>query len=548
MDAMRWSTASWLLFVCACGDNVQGALPPSYTATLTSAEPSRVRVTAGNSVTIWYDGELPRDLLVDINGVAASVTYSEPAEQVFAIYAPPLDPTNEGFVRVAVADRNTNKELALGDHVLTYFALPAAPVFEKDPTVVSNLGVTVHPELTAGVCARHGHYRLANQGDRYVTVTGTSSTDPAFTLDGCAAGTRLGLGQQCQLQICFGSTVTGSHASTITVQTDAGDFTANVSNPVSAPTTDLDPTFHGTGALVLDQLDWYDGRGIARPDGNGIAIWSRWQTISVDASGARTDHTFFTNINGFLVNWFRNMRAAAAGNGIYAVVGDGDGGSISTILHYDDALEPDTAFGEIDLPIADQTLGYWRGVELSGGRILAIGSQGVVAISKATRQIDTTWGANGRFTYTSEYRGESVVDSQGRLYLVLDSGVIRLTPSGALDSTFSNADARVIAIDASDRIYVGSATRAARLSSTGSDAVTYVSGAATDDIAVDASGRVYVVSAGSVMRYANDGTSDRSLGFGSTRSIVCPASGSCYLLGVDHAQYLVENYVLRLAD
>jgi hypothetical protein len=237
---------------------------------------------------------------------------------------------------------------------------------------------------------------------------------------------------------------------------------------------------------------------------------------------------------------------------VYGLLGDSSGGTYSTIVRFDESGVRDATFGQIDLP-ADA--GYYDGLELApGGRILAIGSQSVVAI--AGSGIDASWGINGRAALDGTFRGVSAIDSQGRLYVGLADHVVRFTAAGTPDASFAYSGAvGALAVDAQDRVFVGGASSADRLDDTGAVSTSLAAPAAVTDIAFDSLGRVYVTARGQTLRYGADGMFDRSLGMGSTHAVRCGGQSKCWLFGVEeHATPMEqefdiqEMYVLRLAD
>jgi len=543
---MRWLACAWLVVV-GCFDP-----PPfpasTYDVTLLTASPDTVPVHGNEQVTITYKGELPSAYEVLLDRLPTNPFNFDPMTRQFTFQAPPHV---EGPVRLSLRDLDNGQELAANTDLLSYYAMPATPLFETAEFVEGNLDWALHPEL-AESCARRASLYLTNIGDKPLTLTNVTSSDLAFTIglppEGCQG---LDYYENCNLTLCFTSAIVGPHLTTLTAKTSAGDALLATEAMVLGPQFGLDASFDGGGVRIIPNQPWYDGRGIARPDGNGLAIWTHSQAISVGASSLWATHDVFTTINGFNVDWLRGMRAGAPGGGIYALVGDANGGSISAILHFTDDVTPDTSFAEIDLPI-DGTLGYYRGLELApGGRLLAIGSGGVLALVNGV--VDTTYGTAGKTTFPpAQFRGESVIDSQGRLYVVLDDRVLRLTANGAIDSTFTyTGTPKVIAIASNDFVYIGTPDRVARLTDTGTELL--LGSFPTDDIAIDGADQIFIVTGGFVRRY-NFGSFSGTLGYGTARSVVCPPTGTCYILGTNNdttaypLAYYYENYVLRLGS
>lgn len=538
--------------LCACLVVAGCFNPPAPLSELrirmVSASPAAVSIHGGQRVTVFYEGELPSNFVFELDGVVVDQVDVSPLAHMLSFSAPTHA---EGAVALAIYDADSSELVDKDASLLSYYKLPAVPQLLFVPSD-SNFDFALHGELV-GSCARLADLQLTNVGDEPLTLYSGNTDDLTFRFQPIACPSLAYL-DTCAMRLCYDEPTAGVHFGTAVAATSAGDAAVGVQASTLSPIGNLTTTFGGDGGIVIDRTQpWYDGRGVIRPDG-GLATWTHSQVIAVDANGTEHDYSLATTISSVAVDWVRGMRAGAVNAGIYVLIGDAGGGSYSAILHLTDAGVPDSPFTEIDLPRGG-FVNYYRGLELVGSRLLALGDFGVVAISLATGQVDTTYGTNGWFGFPSQFRGESALDSQGQLYVVLDDRVLKLKTNGSVDSTFAyTGTPRVITIDSADNVYIGDGTHGERLTTTGSVIALYSGTTTVDDVAVDSSSRVYVVSAGVVRRFTFAGSLESEQGYGTTRSIACPPSGGCYLLGVnvdpspDPLPTYFENYVLRLAN
>jgi hypothetical protein len=540
---MRWLACAWLVTV-GCFE------PPPfhgpYDVTLTGASPSTIPVHGGTFVTVSYEGDLPPQFTVGVDLTSLAPLDVDLASKRFTFQAPLHE---RGDVVLSIIDVENQRAVASSEGLLSYYPAPAQPQLVVSPDE-GNFDWPLHPELST-TCSRRQDMYLVNNGDEPFTITGVSSTNPLFAPMFKQSCSTLGYFDNCLLSVCFGATQPGEHYATISVMTNVGDAAASVHANVLPTTGGFDPTFHGGGVAFNRVEIWGDAGGIARPDGNGVAIWQRPNAISIDASGLETKHDVQLAYNGYLLRSMRSMRAGPPGTGIYGLIDETSFGTVGAILHFSDDVTPDAAFNKIYLPV-DPALNYYHGIEVGpNGRLFVIGSLGVLAFKNGV--VDTTWGSNGKVQYGTGSSGVSAIDSQGRLYVALTNRVVRFDTNGVM-TTFYSGDSRALAIDSSDRVYVGLGTYAARLSATGTEEAFYTTGSPINDIAIDGSGRVYTQSNFYIQRFAENGTLDRYFQFELMTNVICPLSGHCYVIGYDRdesfnaLQYSYDNFVVRLAD
>lgn len=511
------------------------------------ASPAAVSIHGGQAVNLLYDGELPSNFAIALDGTVIYPVDVQPLDHTFSFTAPTHA---EGYVTLAVYDIDTSELVDQNPFLLSYYKLPGAPRLQFVPAY-SNFDFPVHSELNDN-CARVADLLLTNDGDEPFSVMYGATDNPAFMFQpvSCAP---VGFRDECSMRVCYNQKIGGSYSATAVAVTEVGDSAVGVQATTLTPIPNLDGNFGGDGGVVIHRAQpWYDGRGIVRPDG-GLETWTQSNAIAVEVYGAEHDYDVATTVHSVTADWLRGMRAGPTGSGIYALIGDSSGGANSAILHFTDAGAPDFTFSQIDLPNAGTPITYYRGLELVGSRILAIGDFGVLAIKNGS--VDTTYGTSGATTFPTQFRGESAVDSQGNLYVVLDDRVLKLTAAGAIDNTFAyTGTPRAITIDAADNVFVADGTHATRLAATGSGVALYSGTTTVDDVAVDSLARVYVVSGGVIRRFSFAGALEAIVGFNSARSVACPPSGGCYLLGVnvdttpDPLPTYFENYVLKQAN
>lgn len=75
-----------------------------------------------------------------------------------------------------------------------------------------------------------------------------------------------------------------------------------------------------------------------------------------------------------------------------------------------------------------------------GGRIILVGRNTARAYT-AARAVDPAYGVDGiaSFFASGQFEGPTAIDTQGRLYLGVTTGVLRLLADGAVDPGFSYA-------------------------------------------------------------------------------------------------------------
>jgi hypothetical protein len=541
---MRWLACAWLLVV-GCFEPPDG---PTYRVTLVTANPPVVSVHGGEWVTVVYDGELPELIAVDVDGMFSPVISHDPDSRTFTISAPVH---GEGAVSIGVIDVERGRRMAFEPDFLAFKLMPALPAFALSPSADLSLSWPLHSELSRP-CARGGDGYLANYGDAPLTLTGLRSTNDAFTIESSPCGT-LAYADSCTFRVCFTSATPGLHTATLVASTDAGEVEKTVQATVTPALSGLDSTFDGGGVVFDEGNDSYSGTGVPGP--SGILTWARARAIAIDAAGIETHRDLSLFVGGTPANQIMAMRTDASGSGVYALLVNSNVLAYGMIAHFDDALVLDSSPGaQVELPYESGNPYYDLQVAPSG-RVLAIGSVGVVAIANGA--VDTTYGTSGRAAFPGYFSYSSVIDSQGRLYAALTNRLVRIAANGTVDGSFVyNFSVDALAIDSADRVYVQRDFNIARLTETGSEAVTIATTLLGYELAIDASGRIYVVSGNTVSRFTN-GAFETTLGYGTEHSVICPPNGACYLLGVDMvptipfssgpADYL-EKYVLRLAD
>jgi hypothetical protein len=542
---VRWLACVWLLVV-GCFDP---PTEPPYKIKLLSAEPSVVALHGNDLVTVRYSGELPEHMAVLVDDTSGTVVDEDVVAHTFTLSTPVHA---EGVVRVSLVNLDKGRVVASNPVLMTYRRQPATGILSSS-SGEATLAWPLHPELVRP-CARGGDVYFENVGDDPLTVTGARSSIPEITIEDVASCGPLLYTEYCTIRVCFASAVPGTHTASVTVSTTEGDVVGTVSATVLDPRPGLDPTFDGGGVVVSSDDYAFSGTGAPRPDGNGIVTWSRARMIVLDHLGVETDRDVSAMVAGAPVDWIRAMRAGPPGAGIHALVVNTNDIAIATVVHLDDAGVPDGT--QVNLPY-DAANPYYE-LQLAGGRILAIGFASVMAMANGV--IDTTYGVNGRTFFGSSYDNANAIDSQGRLYVALASGLRRLTTNGVFDSNFSYPHVITgLAIDSLDRVYVLNGNRIVRLTSTGVEELS-ISAAFGNGLTIDGSDRIYEQIGASVARYTNgvlDGTFGFDDMFAAGTSTVCPASGACYLLGYNNLVQIglragppssYEPYVLRLAD
>ncbi|HUS28468.1 MAG TPA: hypothetical protein VMZ53_08165 [Kofleriaceae bacterium] len=537
---MRWLACAWLLVV-GCFDPPTG---PPYKIKLLSADPPVVSVHGGEWVTIGYTGELPESYAVVVDELVGTVILEDRDAHTFTLSVPAHP---DGDVLITVVNIDRDRVVASNGELLSYQRVAGMPHLTTSSSTDDTLGWDLHPEL-ARPCARAGYVYLENIGDDPLTFAAARSTNAEFTIDSAMCDA-LEYGEACAIGVCFSSTVPGFHAASIIVSTSAGELAASVQGNVTAATAGLDPTFHGGGVVLSSGEESFYGHAIRRPDGNGIVTWSRTRGMALDVAGHEIARDLTGHIGTAPADWVIAIRAGAPGEGFDALVANTNNFAMAILVHLDDSF---ALVSQTDLPF-DSANPYYDLQRAPSGRILAIGSKAVVAIANGV--VDTTYGTNGRVVLPGTYNNRSVIDSQGRLYAVVSSSLIRITANGTVDGSFGYGNSLLaLTVDSTDRVFVVTGSNVVRLSETGYGELS-IPATYADDIAIDASGRIYLVGSGRVYRYS--GGTQELIGYDTTYSVVCPSSGACYLLGANMltvhpftttAPSYYEPYVLRLAN
>lgn len=495
----------------------------------------------GLKVTGTYSEKLPEGVYYGVDVYSGTVTTSVTATRV--------DDTHLTFEIPPAVDTPGPIDLGLRidfhapqsqtPNAAKYIETPAEPHIAP-VMFTSSLWFPLHPELDRP-CARSALFQLSNGGDAPFTIT--STTAPAgFSIDTtmCAGPREYG---SCEVHACFSSSTPGAVSGMLTFQTTAGDVSIPLSATVLQPAIGIDPSFHGTGAVLLDHLPSY-GYDVTAIDG-GILLWGPpFGVERLDSDGVLHNVPVPIEVNGFLAN--RVFGVAPAADGTYVMVGDQSGGSYSAVVRFDSAWNRDDTFGQVDLPYTSY---YTALARQSSGRLLAMSRTTIVAY-KSGGAPDPSYGNAGRREIGDGFKGSFAVDTQDRLYLVLDgASIIRLTAAGNLDGTFAySGTIGAIAVDAADRLYVATPTGIVRLDETGT-ATTVVANVDARDLAI--TDKLYVVtSTQGTRRYTLDGTLEQAVGFSSASHARC-ASGACWVYGVQTGSYMQsfanEQYVVKLA-
>ena len=531
-----WAVIALIAGACSPNDHPVVAQEPLR---LTYASPATIGLHGGTTVTVAYSGTIPEHAVVRVTG-NPQVTIDPVADTFQFVSAQHA----AGPATIEIDDANDDL-LASDSTLLTYVPLPVhLTAVGSGPT---NLAEPLHPELVTP-CARFSSVVVQNTGETEMNMLTATSTAPEFSAvpdDTCLPLTPNG---QCTVKFCFSSTAPGAWTGAVTLHTGGDDFI----EPMSATVAPLTPDVSFARLGNTDGF-WNDTAG-ATATGTGIVGWGSAELFVVDTMGDVVGESVTAMVNGFLANSIRGVRGGPPLTGFFVLIGDDSGGSWSTILHFDDAGTRDAAFGQLDLPFGAG--GYYWGLERAeSGRLLAIAGDPIAVVALANGAVDTSYGTSGVTTVpTGAFAGRSAIDSQGRLYLGLGSSAVRLTASGAIDSSFTfTSVVAAVAVDSSDRPYVASGTTVQRLTDTGAPQLTIDTGALVSDVAVDGSGRIYATVNGVVQRYDATGTLDRDLGWDTSRATRCVFGQHCWIVGVDSVDAgdgvtFNQPYVLQLAD
>ena len=290
----------------------------------------------------------------------------------------------------------------------------------------------------------------------------------------------------------------------------------------------------------------FTSHSITNAAGDHLFIWSNANLAILDATGAEQDQVEDMAL--------LDMRATTAGAGLYVL---GLAAGTYYVEHFDDLGTRDTAFGQIALPAGNA---YYAIQIAPGGRILAVGPNGVAAISAGA--LDTSWGTNGVAAITTMATFPfTAIDSLGRLYIAYSEHVTRLTTSGAIDSgfAFGGTEISAVAIDQNDHVLIGTAQTGTNgfadvLDTSGGVIGTWDTGQPgfVTDLAVDVNGGLYATASYVATRFG--GFSSGPVGFVGATGVRCGRTGPCWVTGVT---ILVdpngtggpnENWVARLAN
>ncbi len=486
----------------------------------------------GGDVELRFDGAMPSGQAVHVNGVAATLDGTTLHVPATASGIAPLS--------ITIGD-DPGQPVASLDCAGHYAEAPDSVALAETP---AGLAVPLHPEL-AHDCARVGFVQIANTGDApfviFPSLTGSPGFSTYFPQDECPLPMFF---DSCQIEMCFSSAVSTTHQAHLvvpsTVTTASLDFTATVLPPT--PGLDL-AMWRPYTTLYQEQV-----RGVTSLPGGAVAVWDEAPAIvfeTVSATGVPVLHAMGP-VTSASQAAFRTLRAGAAGQGIYAVVGDP---THHALIHFDDAGSRDTAFGEVAL--AGDSYVAASAIQVQPGRALVIGNATVTAVL-ASGALDTSWGTAGVVDFSAHgtFTGASALDGSGRLYVVTASGVIRIAASGAIDPGFGYAGTVTALAMAGGSPVVAAGGAIVRLDDTG--APTALPLAASPqlarpivDLGVDAGGQLYLVTDdGQLVRYAATGQLDGVRGFDGARHLACPASGDCAVVGVANG---LDRYLIELA-
>jgi hypothetical protein len=495
----------------------------------------------GAKVTATYSETLREDEYYGVDVYSGTVTTSVVATRIDDTHLTfDMPPAIDAPAPIDLAlRRNFNAPDSRTHDAAKYIETPADP--HLAPVMFSStLWFPVHPELDRA-CARSGNFQFRNDGDAPITIT-SASAPSGFSIDTTMCPSRILYGQ-CVVRACFSSTTPGTASGMLTLETTAGNVSLPISATVLAPSMGLDPSFHGTGAVLLDHLPSY-GYDVTAVAG-GLLLWGPpFGLERLDSDGVLYSVPVPLTVNGFQAN--RVFGVAPAPDGTYVMVGDQSGGSYSALVRFDSAWNRDDTFGQVDLPITSY---YTALARQSSGRLLAMSRTTVVAY-KSGGAPDPSYGNAGRREIGDGFKGAFAVDTQDRLYLVLDgASIIRLTAAGNLDGTFAySGTIGAIAVDAADRLYITTPTGIVLLDETGA-ATTVIANVDARDLAI--TDKLYVVtSSQGTRRYTLDGTLEQAVGFSSASHARC-GSGACWIYGVQTGSYMQsfanEQYVVKLA-
>ena len=506
---------------------------------------------AGGDVRVYFAGaDAPAYGYVAINGVSF-VAQPVEGERFVVVHAPPLaSPTTAAVPIHLAADFLYPAETPSGFRHLTdelsgageYRATPAAPSLTPSSGYWwNNLDVPLHPELDA-LCARTRRYDLSNSGETPLEVSSISVVgDPGFGMEVCAG---------CLLDVCFSSTAPGAHNGTLSVVTNGGEVSRTFSAYVRPATAGLDATFDGDGGAAFDVgiIEAADsalaGGGVAiathrtYPGGGFLGqLATVSQTGAVElvpiGSAGPGPHPF-------------NVRGAASGTAFYAIVQASNG--YTALARYDGGAREFlvdismSPYGTSSFPTNGRTV-----LDVApSGRVFVTGYYDAVAAYTTAGTLDLSWGDAGAAPVGGVQ--SSVVDSLGRLVLRRNTDIIRLTPGGAIDLSFSFSGTVTALAAAPGALYAAAGSSLLVLDETGASVPLPLSPSAGTivDVDVDSAGRLVVTGAGGqVYRYASNGAFLGEVGLGDgARGVHCPASGGCFIVGRTEA----ETYVVRLAD
>src|SRR4051812_39935046 len=134
---MRWAVCAWL--VLAGCFNPPGPLS-ELRIRMVRASPAAVSIHGGQSVSILYDGELPSNFTIELDGNVIYPVDVVPLDHMLSFTAPVHA---EGYVQLAVYDADTRELVDSSAILLSYYKLPGAPRLQFVPSS-SNFDFPLH--------------------------------------------------------------------------------------------------------------------------------------------------------------------------------------------------------------------------------------------------------------------------------------------------------------------------------------------------------------------------------------------------------------------
>jgi hypothetical protein len=502
-------SVGWLVVVGACTAAAPSP-PPGVECTPSASSTSALAITAispqlvalhGGDVELAFDGAMPPDQTIDVNGVPATLDGS-------TLHVP-ASARGSGPLSIHVGDDPANPIASL-DCAGHYAETPDSVGLDKGS---ETLAIPLHPEL-AHECARTGVVQVTNSGDEplvlFPQLTGSPGFQTVFAEPTCPLPLYF---DSCDLVMCFSSNVPSVQTAHLAIPSTMATASLDFAATVLPQTPGLDVAVWRPYKTLQQEAV----RGVTTLSGGAVAIWDESPATAFDlvaANGAPAPHDVGAPVIA--------MRAGAAGQGIYAIAGDTQH---RALVHFDNTGTRDTA---------DVSLAADAAALAVGSSVMVIGSSTVTSYAGGAIAGTVDFSARGTFT------GASALDASGRLYVATTGGLVRIA-NGAIDSTF---------------VYTGAVTALAPpLAAAGASLVSLDdSGAATalasaahpiTDLATDASGRIYAITiGGQLTRYLPDGEPDRVHSFDGASHLACPATGDCAVVGLANG---LDKYLIELA-